>query len=88
MKKEQVWYAIVRKYWSGEHNPYTGILKDTSDKKNLGFEEEFHNLLSKLPDGTLVTITVKVGTTAPITKGFRWELTKPHTYERVVKLEN
>ena len=83
MKKVKVFNGIVRHYWNanGTHASYRGRLKEEDDLDSLFRLEQ---ITEDLPDGFPVRITIEVGEEQhPSAKGFRYQLTQPHTYERV-----
>jgi hypothetical protein len=75
--------ARVRHYHSGSHTPYRGVLHDrTHDEELIQWHDSLHNLLSSLPEGSVVSIQVLVNEPEPeeIDPDDIWVLDSPHTY--------
>lgn len=74
--------ARIRHYHSGCHRPYQGVLHDRTDDKKLNWKDPLLEILSELPEGSIVSIQVLVQEPDPgeIDPDDIWVLSSPHTY--------
>lgn len=77
--------GIVRQYRSGDHIPYRGVLKDENDLDDAPLT--LQRILTEIPDGHGVTITVVDTGQHEASKGYVYTLTEPHKYSRITTAE-
>lgn len=70
-----------RNWWSGRHAPYRNKIHDLTTDEPVAAWKLLDMLLDDLPDGQAFQISVTGLTNYDV--GGRWELTRPHHYERV-----
>ena len=81
--------GIVRHYWDENlmSRPYRGQLKEIDDKTSIHLGDEMRHIMDEVADGSEFEIVVKVKDVRENTFDYIWKLVKPHTYERVRKLD-